>query len=63
MAVIIIIYIAIAIISFYFGARLGIQLIVTATRNNPNKMLAAMGIRVVKKSDIKDTMKRRTPPD
>lgn len=63
MAVIIIIYIAIAIISFYFGARLGIQLIVTAIRNNPNKMLAAMGIRVVKKSDIKDTMKRQTPPD
>lgn len=56
--VIILIYIAIAIISLYFGFRVGIELIVAAVRKNPNKMLAAMGIRVVRRAEHEDTTKR-----
>lgn len=53
--VIILIYIAIAIVSLYFGFRAGVELLVTAIRKNPNKMLAAMGIRVVRRVEYEDT--------
>ena len=56
--VIILIYIAIAIVSLYFGFRAGVGLIVAAVRKNPNKMLAAMGIRVVRRAEQEDTTKR-----
>ena len=56
--VIILIYIAIAIVSLYFGFRAGVGLIVVAVRKNPNKMLAAMGIRVVRRAEHEDTTKR-----
>ena len=56
--VIILIYIAIAIVSLYFGFRVGVWLIVAAVRKNPNKMLAAMGIRVVRRAEHEDTTKR-----
>ena len=56
--VIILIYRAIAIVSLYFGFRVGVELIVAAVRKNPNKMLAAMGIRVVRRAEHEDTTKR-----
>ena len=56
--VIILIYIAIAIVSLYFGFRAGVGLIVAAVRKNPNKLLAAMGIRVVRRAEYEDTTKR-----
>ena len=56
--VIILIYIAIAIVSLYFGFRAGVELIVAAVRKNPNKMLAAMRIRVVRRAEHEDTTKR-----
>ena len=56
--VIILIYIAIAIVSLYFGFRAGVELLVTAIRKNPNKMLAAMGIRIVRRVEHEDTTER-----
>lgn len=56
--VIILIYIAIAIVSLYFGFRAGVELIVVAIRKHPNEMLAAMGIRVVRRAEHEDTTKR-----
>ena len=56
--VIILIYIAIAIVSLYFGFRAGVELIVAAIRKHPNEMLAAMGIRVVRRAEHEDTTKR-----
>lgn len=56
--VIILIYIAIAIVSLYFGFRAGVWLIVTAIRKDPNKMLPMMGIRVVRRVEHEDTTER-----
>ena len=56
--VIILIYVAIAMVSLYFGCRAGVELIVAAIRKNPNKMLTAMGIKVVRRAKHEDTTKR-----
>ena len=56
--VIILIYIAIAIVSLYFGFRAGVGLIVAAIRKNPNKTLTAMGIKVVRRVEHEHTTKR-----
>ncbi len=56
--VIILIYVAIAIVSLYFGFRAGVELIVAAIRKNPNKMLTAMGIRIVRRVEYEDTTER-----
>lgn len=53
--VIILIYTAIAIVSLYFGFRVGVELIVAAIRKNPNKVLPMIGVRVARRVQHEDT--------